>query len=178
MGRRQASLGTPVPRTPTVAPGPKARPDLAVQGGGRARAKRRGPYQPAALGAAWRLIGLEHLHFPMVPRQLHGLDKSLHAKRVMITCDRGGRRLAFSGYKYGTACALPVHPPLSSCPRRGGSRLQRRGRLAREGPALLRPSVDVVALASTPRPPPRLPAATVVALHMVGATHVDAARLV
>ena len=41
--RRQASLGTPVPRTPTVAPGPKARLDLAVQGGGRARAKRRGP---------------------------------------------------------------------------------------------------------------------------------------
>ena len=42
-GRRQASLGTPVPRTSTVAPGPKAHPDLAVQGGGRARAKRRGP---------------------------------------------------------------------------------------------------------------------------------------
>ena len=29
VGRRQASLGTPVPRTPTVAPGPKARSDLA-----------------------------------------------------------------------------------------------------------------------------------------------------
>ena len=41
--RRQASLGTPIPRMPTVAPGPKARPDLAVQGGERARAKRRGP---------------------------------------------------------------------------------------------------------------------------------------
>src|SRR3954466_11239719 len=27
----------------------------------------------------------------------------------MITCDRGGRRLAFAGYKYGTARALPVH---------------------------------------------------------------------
>ena len=42
-GRRQASLGTPVPRMPTEAPGPKARPDLAEQGGERARAKRRGP---------------------------------------------------------------------------------------------------------------------------------------
>src|SRR4051812_37583395 len=49
---------------------------------------------------------------PMTPRQLHGLDKSLHAKRVMITCDRGGRRLALAGYKYGAARALPVHPPL------------------------------------------------------------------
>ena len=29
LGRRQASLGTPVPRTPTVAPGPKARSELA-----------------------------------------------------------------------------------------------------------------------------------------------------
>ena len=28
-GRRQASLGTPIPRTPTVAPGPKACSDLA-----------------------------------------------------------------------------------------------------------------------------------------------------
>ena len=31
----------------------------------------------------------------------------------MITCDRGGRRLAFAGYKYGTACALPAYPLLT-----------------------------------------------------------------
>ena len=48
---------------------------------------------------------------PMAPRQLHGLDNSLHAKRVMITCDSGGRRLALAGYKYGSARAFPVHPP-------------------------------------------------------------------
>ena len=42
-GRRQAWLGTPVPRMPTVAPGPKAHLDLVVQGGGRARAKHRRP---------------------------------------------------------------------------------------------------------------------------------------
>ena len=48
----------------------------------------------------------------MAPRKLHGLDKSLHAKRVMITCDCGDQRLAFTGYKYGTACALPIHLPL------------------------------------------------------------------
>ena len=67
-----------------------------------------------ALGAVWRLIGRGRLHFPMAPRQLHGLDKSLHARRVMITCDRGGRRLALASYKYGSARALPVHPPCSS----------------------------------------------------------------
>ena len=43
MGRRQASLGTPVPRTPTVAPGPKVRSDLASRRSQRASAKRRGP---------------------------------------------------------------------------------------------------------------------------------------
>src|SRR3954465_12563237 len=91
-GRRQASLGTPVPRMPTVAPGPKARPDLAVPRGERARAKGRGPEPPAALGAAWRLIGRGRLRFPMTPRWSRGLDKSLHANRVIITCDRGGRR--------------------------------------------------------------------------------------
>src|SRR4051812_40094555 len=30
----------------------------------------------------------------------------------MITCDRGGRRLAFVGYMYGTGRALPIHPSL------------------------------------------------------------------
>ena len=40
------------------------------------------------------------------------LDKSLHAKRVMITCDCGGRRLASPGYMYRTAQALPVHRSL------------------------------------------------------------------
>src|SRR3954462_5388965 len=34
----------------------------------------------------------------------------------MITCDHGGRRLAFVGYMYGTGHALPIHlslfPPL------------------------------------------------------------------
>src|SRR3954468_797212 len=59
-------------------------------------------------------MGRGRLRFPTTPRQLRGLDKSLHANRVMITCDRGGRRLAFAGYKYGTARALPVHPFLLS----------------------------------------------------------------
>src|SRR4051812_8796082 len=76
----------------------------------------------------------------MTPRQLHGLDKSLHAKRVMITCDRGGRQLAFAGHKYGTSRALPVHLLLlllllGPCSvllrwlRSAGSRRQRREKL-------------------------------------------------
>src|SRR3954468_19719559 len=62
-------------------------------------------------------MGRGRLRFPTTPRQLRGLDKSLHANRVMITCDRGGRRLAFASYMYGTARVLPAHlfllPPLS-----------------------------------------------------------------
>ena len=42
-GRRQASLGTPILRTPTVAPGPTACPDLDEKRGERASAKRHGP---------------------------------------------------------------------------------------------------------------------------------------
>ena len=38
-GRRQGSLGTRIPRTPTVAPGPKARPDLAVQEGEKGKSE-------------------------------------------------------------------------------------------------------------------------------------------
>ena len=43
VGRRQASLGTPVPRTPTVALGPKARLGLALRRSQRSSAERRGP---------------------------------------------------------------------------------------------------------------------------------------
>ena len=48
--------------------------------------------------------------FPTTPRQPHDLTSPCMQKRVMITCDHGGRRLASSGYKYGTAQALLVHP--------------------------------------------------------------------
>ena len=73
MGRRQASLGTPVPGTPTVAPGPKARSDLASRRSQGESAERRGPQQPAAPLDAWRLIGRGRLRFPALPRQLPDL---------------------------------------------------------------------------------------------------------
>ena len=69
-GRRQASLGTPVPRMPPVAPGPKARSDLASRRSQRASAEHHGPQHPAALVDAWRSIGRGRLRFPMLPRQL------------------------------------------------------------------------------------------------------------
>ena len=53
MGRRQASLGTPVPRMLTVAPGPKASSDLASRRSQGASAERRGPHQPTASVDVW-----------------------------------------------------------------------------------------------------------------------------
>ena len=48
----------------------------------------------------------------MTLRQPHDLTSPYMQKQVMITCDRGGQRLAFSGYKYGTMLAIPIHLPL------------------------------------------------------------------
>mgnify|MGYP005825263439 CR=1 FL=1 len=75
MGRRKASLGTPVPRMPTVAPGPKAHSGLASGRSQRASAACRGPQPPVASVDAWRLMGRGRLHFPMLPRQLLLPDK-------------------------------------------------------------------------------------------------------
>ena len=102
MGHRQASLGTPVPRTSTVAPGPKARSGLASRRGQRASAERRGPPKPAALVDAWRLIGCGLLRFPTLLRQLPNLTNPYDMQgKTIITCDRGGRWWAFSCYKWG-----------------------------------------------------------------------------
>ena len=100
VGRKHASLGTPVPRTPTVAPRPKARSDLASRRSQRVSAERRGPQQPAALVDAWRLIGRGRLRFPTLPRQLPDLmSPCCMQRKIIVTCDRGDRRLAFSSYK-------------------------------------------------------------------------------
>ena len=76
MGRRQASLGTPVPRTPTVAPGPKVRSGLASRRSQGSSLEHRGPQKPAASVDAWWLIGRECLRFPTLPRQLLALTKA------------------------------------------------------------------------------------------------------
>ena len=51
-GPQVGKSGHPSPRTPTEAPGPKARSNLASRRSQRASAERRGPQQPAALVAA------------------------------------------------------------------------------------------------------------------------------
>ena len=76
-GRRQASLGTPVPRTPTVAPGPKVRSGMASRRSQGSSSEHRGPPKPAASVDTWRLIGRGRLRFPMLPRQLLDLIKRL-----------------------------------------------------------------------------------------------------
>ena len=72
-GRRQASLGSPVPRRPTVAPGPKVRAGLASRRSQGSSSEHRGPQKHAASVDAWRLIGRGRLRFPTLPRQLHDL---------------------------------------------------------------------------------------------------------
>ena len=73
VGRKQASLGTPITRTPTVAPALKARSGLASRRSQRASAERCGPQQAAASVDAWRLTRRGRLCFPMLPRQLPDL---------------------------------------------------------------------------------------------------------
>ena len=80
MGRRQASLWTPVPRMPTVAPGPKARSGLASRRSEGSSSERRGPQKPAASVDAWRLIGRGRLRFPTLPRQLLDLTAGAGAE--------------------------------------------------------------------------------------------------
>ena len=81
-GRRQASLVTPIPKTPTVAPGPKVHSGLASWRSQGPNSEHRGPPKPVTLVDAWRLIGRGRLRFPMLPRQLHDLTSP---------CDMQGR---------------------------------------------------------------------------------------
>ena len=101
--------------------------------------KRRGkceaPRAPIAYGLG-RRVAVDWTWSSLLPHDASATartDKSLHAKRVMITYDHGGRRLASSGYKYGKAPALPVHP-LSLLFLLHGSAKEVLGRGEREGP--------------------------------------------
>ena len=64
-GPQAGKSGDPVPRTPTVAPGPKARSYLASRRSQGSSMERRGPQPSAALIDVWRLTGHGRLHFPM-----------------------------------------------------------------------------------------------------------------
>ena len=105
----------------------------------------------------------------MLPRQLFPSDKSLrHARKTIITCDRGRRRLAFSCYKWGGGrsprcpslpCLLDSSSLLHCLQRhrwhyKGSFLSPRRERLLARGPAPRRPSAAAAVRASMPRPPP------------------------
>ena len=110
VGRMQASLGTPVPRTPTIAPRPKVRSGLASRRSQGSSSEHRGPPKPAASVDAWRLIGRGRLCCPHAALATARFDESLrHARKTIITCDRGRRRLAFSCYKWGAGGAPISH---------------------------------------------------------------------
>ena len=115
VGRRQASLGTPVPRTPTVAPGPKVCSGLASRRSQGSSTEHRGPPKPMASVEAWRLIGRGRLRFPTVPRQLHDLtspcDMQGKPSLPAIVGDAGWPSLAINGEWGG---ALVAHIFLAS----------------------------------------------------------------
>ena len=71
-GLQASKSGTLVLRTPTVSPGPKACSYLASRRSEGASAERHEPHQPAALDAAWRLIGRRRLRFPTLPHYAPG----------------------------------------------------------------------------------------------------------
>ena len=148
VGRRQASLGTPVPRTPTAAPGPKARSGLASRRSQGSSLERRGPQKPGALVDAWRLIGHGRLRFPMLPRQLHDLtspcDMQGKPSLPAVVGGAGWPSLAINGE--GAEPPLPISsslacffflapllavPPMA--PRRKFSAAEK-GKAPREGP--------------------------------------------
>ena len=99
VGRRQASLGTPIPRMPIVAPGPKAHSDLASRRSQGEIAKRHGPQQPVASVDAWRLMGRGRLRFPTLPWQPDLTSPCCMQSKIIITYDHGDRRFVSSCYK-------------------------------------------------------------------------------
>ena len=94
------------PRSQNTDSSPRAQGAPELGRAGRRKGKSEAPRALTACGLG-RRVAIDWTWAPQQPREL---DKSLHAKRVMITCDHGGRQLTFAGHKYGTACALPVHP--------------------------------------------------------------------
>ena len=117
MGRRQASLGTPVPRTLTVAPGPKVGSGLASRRSQGSSSEHRRPQKPATSVDAWRLIGPGRLRFPTLPRQLHDLTSpwEMQGKPSLpaIVGDVGWPSLTINGEWGGAPAAhhlvLPSH---------------------------------------------------------------------
>ena len=102
------------PRSQNTDSSPRAQGTLGLGLAEKRRGKCEAPLSPIACGLG-RRVAVDWTWASWLPHDASAtarIDKSLHAKRVMITCDRGGRRLASLGYMYGTARAPPVHPSL------------------------------------------------------------------
>src|SRR4051812_28049803 len=148
VGRMQASLGTPVPRTQTVAPGPKVLSGLASRRNQGSSSEHRGPANHVASVNAWQLIGRGCLRFPTLPWQLFDLtspcDMQGKPSLPAIVGDAGWPSFAINGEGAEPplpilsllACFVLLTPLLtvpSMAPRKKFSAAEK-GKTPREGP--------------------------------------------
>ena len=68
-GPQAGKSGDPHSQNADSSPRAQGAPGLGLAGKRRGKGEAPRPQQPAALGAAWRLIGRERLRSPMMPRQ-------------------------------------------------------------------------------------------------------------
>ena len=110
--RRRPQAGkSGYPHSQNADSSPRAQGALGLGLAEKRRGKCEAPRAPIACGLG-RRVAVDWTWASWLPHDASAtarIDKSLHAKWVMITCDRGGRRLASLGYMYGTARALPIH---------------------------------------------------------------------
>ena len=101
--RRGAQAGkSGDPRSQDADSSPRAQGALGLGFEAKPKGKGEAPQAPTARGLAdaWRLTGRGRPHFPTLPRQLPDLTSPCGMQRnIIITCDCGDCRLAFSCYK-------------------------------------------------------------------------------
>ena len=99
------------PRSQNADSSPRAQGTPGLGRVGRRKGKSEAPRALTAYGLG-RRVAVDGTWASPLPHDASAtarIDQSLHAKRVMITCDRGDRWLASPSFKYGMARALPVH---------------------------------------------------------------------
>ena len=176
MGRRQACLGTPIPRMPRVAPGPKVRSGLASRRSQGSSTEHRGTPKPAASVDAWRLIGRGRLRFPTLPRQLPDLTNpcDMQGKPSLPAIVGGAGWPSFAINGEGAEPPSPISsllvcffllapPPVAMAPSKRFSAAEK-GKAPREGPGSPAPKRG--------RGCPRKHAATPAVAHRRGGTAV------
>ena len=101
------------PRSQNADSSPRAQGAPGLGLAGKRRGKREAPRALTACGLG-RRVAIDWTWASALPHDASTaaqLDKSLHAEKpITITCNRGARRLASSGYKYGAARAPSARP--------------------------------------------------------------------